>query len=194
MTLGPVALHCTFEELQCSPAIPALCGEDFEHLTFVIEGTPEVVHLSVDPYEHLIKMPTPVRPVAPVYAPPPDLASEHRSKPIPPVPHRLVADVDATFEQNVFNLAQRQRIADIQHHSEANDLARTVEITEGILHSYRLEDLNGWLKTIYSDNAGKGDKIAITSGLQVGLRTLEIKYEIDLSDPAWLTRQCLSQV
>ena len=44
----------------------------------------------------------------------------------------------------------------IQHHRKANDLGRTVEITEGILHSYRLKDLNEWLKPIYSDNAPIG--------------------------------------
>ena len=62
MTLGPaVALHCTLQELQCSPAIPTLCGEDFKHLTFVIDGAPEVMHLSVDPYEYFVQMPSPLR-------------------------------------------------------------------------------------------------------------------------------------
>ena len=43
-----VALHCTLQERQCSPAIPALCGEDFEYLTFVIDGAPEIMCLTVD--------------------------------------------------------------------------------------------------------------------------------------------------
>ena len=68
-------------------------------------------------------------------------------------PHRLVADVDATFEQNVFNLAQRKRIAEVQHHREANDLRRAVEITEGISHRLRLRNASSRLKPIYSDNA-----------------------------------------
>ena len=88
-----------------------------------------------------------------INAPLPDLCGEHRPKPIPPVPHRLVADVDARFEQNVFNLAQRQRIADVQHHHEANDLGRTVEITAGISHRLRLRNSPSPLKPIYSDNA-----------------------------------------
>ena len=62
MALWPaVALHCTLQELQCSLAIPALCGEDFKHLTFVIDSAPEVVHLSVDPYEYFFQMPVPLR-------------------------------------------------------------------------------------------------------------------------------------
>ena len=41
MTLWPaVALHCTLEERQRSPALPALCGEDFEDFAFVIDSAP----------------------------------------------------------------------------------------------------------------------------------------------------------
>ena len=56
-----VALHCTLEERQRSSAIPALRGKDFEHLTFVIHGAPEVVRFTVDTHEHLVQMPAPVR-------------------------------------------------------------------------------------------------------------------------------------
>jgi hypothetical protein len=33
-----------------------------------------------------------------------------------------MADVDAAFEQQILDLAQRKRIADLQHHRQANDL------------------------------------------------------------------------
>ena len=62
-----------------------------------------------------------------------------------------MADIDATLEQQILDLAQRQRIADAQHHSEADHLGRTVEITKGILHPRRLRDLPRRLKPIYSD-------------------------------------------
>ena len=88
-----------------------------------------------------------------INAPLPDLCGEYWPKPVPPQTHRLVADVDATFEQNVFNLAQRKRIADVQHHREANDLGRTVEISAGISHRLRLRNSPSPLKPIYSDNA-----------------------------------------
>ena len=35
----------------------------------------------------------------------PDLSYKQGTKPIPPVPHRLITNVDAPFEQNVFDLA-----------------------------------------------------------------------------------------
>jgi hypothetical protein len=41
-------------------------------------------------------------------APFPNLRSEHRSEPVPPEPHRLVADIDAALEQNVVALGSKQ--------------------------------------------------------------------------------------
>ena len=52
-----------------------------------------------------------------------------------------------------YNLAQRQWIADVHHHREADYLRRTVEITEGLVHHRRLRNLPSRLKSIYSDNA-----------------------------------------
>jgi hypothetical protein len=39
-------------------------------------------------------------------APLPDLRGEHRSEPIPPEPHRLMANIDTTLEQQIFYLSQ----------------------------------------------------------------------------------------
>jgi len=64
-----------------------------------------------------------------------------------------VADVDAPLEQNILDLSQRQRIADIHHHREADHLGRAVEITKRIAHRRRLRNLARRLKPIYSDNA-----------------------------------------
>ena len=73
-----------------------------------------------------------------VNQPLPDLRHEHRTEPVPPQPHRLMADIDAALEQNVLDLAQRQRIPDIHHHRQADDFGRRVEITEQISHPQRL--------------------------------------------------------
>ena len=86
----------------------------------------------------------------------PDLRGKQRTKAVPPIPHGLIADLDATLEQEVFDLSQRQRVSDIQHHREADHFGRTVEITERIVHHRRLRDLTSQLKTIYSDNAPAG--------------------------------------
>ena len=52
-----------------------------------------------------------------------------------------MADVDTTFEQDVFDLAQRQRIADVHHHRETDDLGRAVKITKEMVHYHRLREV-----------------------------------------------------
>jgi hypothetical protein len=47
---------------------------------------------------------------------------EHRTEPIPPKSHRLVADVDAPFEQQVFHIPKAEREPHVQHHNQPNDL------------------------------------------------------------------------
>ena len=49
-----------------------------------------------------------------------------------------MADVDATFEQDIFDLAERQRVTDVHHHRKTDDLGRTVETAERISHPKRL--------------------------------------------------------
>ena len=78
--------------------------------------------LAVDTRENLVQMPAPARIRMVLNAPFPDLRGAHRAEPVSPEPHRLVADIDTALEQQVLDLAQRQRVPDIHHHREANDL------------------------------------------------------------------------
>ncbi len=39
-------------------------------------------------------------------APLPDLRGKHWTKPVPPEPHRLVADIDTPLKQEIFDLPQ----------------------------------------------------------------------------------------
>ena len=100
----------------------------------MIDSTPEVMTLAVDPDEHLIQMPAPMREVAhsvnPLLA---DLAGEHRTEPVPPEPDRLVADVDAALGQKVLDLAQRQREADVHHDDRSDHLRRAVEPSKRVV-------------------------------------------------------------
>ena len=86
-------------------------------------------------------------------APFPDLRGEHRAEPVPPEPYRLVADIDTALEQQVLDLAQRQRVPDIHYHREEDDFGRTIEITEGVFHPSKLRNSPYRLKPLYSDNA-----------------------------------------
>ena len=51
------------------------------------------------------------------------------------------------------DLAQRQRMADDHHYRQADDLKRTVEIAEGIVHHCRLRGLAFRFKPVFSDSA-----------------------------------------
>ena len=146
-----MALHCALQELQRGPAIPPLRRENLQHLAFVIHRTPEIMRLAIDPDEHFVEVPAPLRKRPVMNASFPDLAGEHRTETVPPEPYRLMANIDATLEQNIFYLPKRQRIADIHHHREVDHLGRAVEITEWIAHCRRLRNLTRGLKPIYSD-------------------------------------------
>jgi len=77
-------------------------------------------------------MPAPLaaapHPVDPAF---PDLGGEHRAEPVTPEPHRLMADLDAVFVQQVFDVAQRQRETDVHHNRQTDDLGARLEIAEG---------------------------------------------------------------
>ena len=104
-----IAFHRALQKLQRCPAVPPLRDKNLKHFTFVVDSAPQIMSLAVDADEYLIKVPAPVRPIAAIDAPPPDLGSKHRAETVTPETDRLVTDVDAAFEQDVFDLAQRQR-------------------------------------------------------------------------------------
>ena len=78
----------------------------------------------------------------------PDLGGEHRSEPVPPEPHRLVANLDAALMQQVLNVPKRQREPHIHHHGQTDDLGRGLEIPErkALGHPERLGDRPALLK------------------------------------------------
>jgi hypothetical protein len=78
----------------------------------------------------------------------PDLSRELRAEPVPSKPHRFVADVDAP---------QRQRIIDVHHHGQADDLGRRLEVPERTLyaHPVRLGDRPARLNQFSSDSASR---------------------------------------
>src|ERR1700690_1399993 len=67
-----------------------------------------------------------------------DLGGEYRPKPVPPKPDGLVADVDPTLGQKILDVAQRQRVSDVHHHDQTDDLWRAVEISERVAHGLKL--------------------------------------------------------
>ena len=64
-----------------------------------------------------------------------------------------MADVDTALEQQILDLSQRQWVADIHHHREADDFGRTVEVAEGISHLAKLWMPHLRINPFLSDNA-----------------------------------------
>ena len=102
-----------------------------ENLTFVVDGAPQVDQLTTQLHVHLIKVSAPLpEALHPPHPLPTDVGGEQRPKPVPPVPHRLAAEIDPALEQQVFDVAQRQRKPHLHHYHQADDLGRGVEVAE----------------------------------------------------------------
>ena len=88
-----------------------------------------------------------------------------------------MADIDAALDQQIFDLSQRQRVADRHHRPEPDDLWRTVEIAEGVLHLVKLWMPHLHITPFLSDNTPATATPQVTSALGVaGLqgRNLEL--------------------
>jgi len=59
-----------------------------------------------------------------------DLDSEQQAKPMPAEPDGLVANVDATLMEQIFDAPKRKREAHVKHHHLADDLWAGFEIEE----------------------------------------------------------------
>jgi len=81
--------------------------EALEDFALVIDRAPQVDHLAIELHVHLVEVPAPV-PEAPHAADPlaPNVRREQQTEPVPPVPHRLMADVDPALEQQVLDITQ----------------------------------------------------------------------------------------
>ena len=126
-------LQCLLQEGQSCSLVAGFGDVALEYLALLIHRPPQIMALAVDLDEHFIKVPAPLtKSTHPADTLAPDLCREHRSEPVPPQPHRLVADVDAALGEQVLDVAQGQRKTDIHQHRQPNDLRRGVEIPERV--------------------------------------------------------------
>lgn len=90
---GPRSPRRFLQEFQSRFRVPTL-SQAFEHFTFVADDPPEVIACTVDSQGLLVPgLPPTSRhdALSPAFA---DFRSQQRPEPMPPVPDRLVADVD----------------------------------------------------------------------------------------------------
>jgi len=95
--------------------------ERFEDFRLVINRTPQIMALAIDPDEDFIEVPAPLaKPPHPIHPLPSDISREQLLEAVPPQPHRLVADIDTPLEQQILDVAQRQRGPPGHHHHQPN--------------------------------------------------------------------------
>ncbi len=83
-----------------------------------------------------------------------------------------MADLNATFVQEIFNITERERKPTIKHHSQADDLWARFKVPEwGVFcHTERLRDHPTRLKLVLSDSATNCNKQHLSRGsLQASL-------------------------
>lgn len=86
-------------------------------MALAVDGASEVMHHAVDLRLDLIEVPVPVATGPhPVHPPAPSLCREHRTEPVPPEPHGLIADLDTTLMREVLDVPRRQREPDVDHY------------------------------------------------------------------------------
>lgn len=119
------------QEFQRRLPISGLRHEALEHFAFVIDGPPEIVPLAVDLHEHLVQVPAPTARTHPRNPTLSDLRRKHRTEPVPPKSHRLMANLDATFVQQVLDIAKGKREPNVHHHRQADNFGARLEVFEG---------------------------------------------------------------
>ncbi len=88
----------------------------------MIDGSPEVMSFTINPDEHFIQVPSPLRIRTMMNATLSNLCGKYRTKPVPPETNGFMADIYAPLVEYIFDLPQRQGETDIHHHCQANDL------------------------------------------------------------------------
>ena len=82
----------------------------------MIKNAPQIMPLSFTLHEHLVDVPPPLHksalPVHPLAA---DIRCKERPDTIPPQPHGLVTNVNAPLEQQILDIPQAERKADLDH-------------------------------------------------------------------------------
>ena len=131
----------------------------------------------------------------------PNLGCEIRGKPLPPEPHRRVADINAALMQQVFNTPDQKRVPDVQDHSQAGDLKTRFEVAEGtaLRHVRKLPSAESDFETSFFKRADNrhidplrsthilvlqfwkiGEFLAMAS--QIRVNGVNLAYRVDGSD------------
>ncbi len=105
-------LHDALEKLQRCGLIPLRRDHRLQDLAFMVDGAPEMAEHAADLHKHLVQMLSPLRIAAhlrPLLLS--DVSGEHLTKPVPPKPDRLIADVDPALGKPLGKPAVAKQLA-----------------------------------------------------------------------------------
>ena len=101
----------------------------------MIDGPPEIACLTVDPNEGLVQVPPPLDMLpSDLLLPVAKLSCNDGSEAVPPEPDGLVADIDPTLMQQIFDLAQPLREPHAEQDRRADHRRRAIEIAKRVRH------------------------------------------------------------
>ncbi len=97
-------------EFQCRPLVSALLNQDVENFAFAINGSLQVHLLAADIHEHFVDVPK-IKDCRTAVAYPASIGlSEFQH----PQTNRLVADIDSSFREEVFDITVAHRETEIE--------------------------------------------------------------------------------
>ena len=65
-----------------------------------------------------------------------ELSSEHRTEPLPPEPHGLMADIHAPLMKQVLDVVKRKREPDLHHDGQADNFGPAAKALERVGSAY----------------------------------------------------------
>jgi dihydropyrimidinase len=85
---------------------------------------------------------------------PADLGRKHRTKSIPPKPDGFLADINATFVQQILHIPRREREPDVHQRGQANDIGGCLKIAKwtAFYHPTNLDGRPAQLNQVSSDS------------------------------------------
>jgi hypothetical protein len=112
--------------------------------------------------------------------------SVSRASPVPPEPHRLMADLDAALVEQVPDIPQRQRKPDVRHHRQANDLRTGLEVAErgALSHNSTLVGMRRRIKQVCSDRSSHLTGASRNSCLQSLTDQHEFPTQVAIGEPS----------
>ena len=134
-----VPFQLFFQELERGMPISFPGYKGIKDGVLLVDSAPEVERLVYDFHEDFVKVPTPVvRTLMQSFLPLFELLRTQSTKPVPPKPYCLVAYIDPSLVEQVFDLTQRQRIPHVHHDGELDDGRRSLEVAVRVFHRIRL--------------------------------------------------------